>query len=591
MTRIFPDVSWAVQPTRDAAFDLTGIHYIREQREVLPKVASSLHIFCLGTSHISTLLSFADNIVIIVVSALLWGCFDAWSANLFYGFGPTLISFVLITSVDLILACCLVEMMVAFPTVGGIVDFTRITMGHLPSFLCGVAACVDFGTGSPFATIFFANYIAEACNWQDSNGILYICAGLHIFSALLILRGGRVLWNSMVITTAISILLLILYLIAGMKYGNFESYALNPNGLLTDDFSSSNVIDTSGMTPGIDRRLSSSSIPTVTPTGTPTSMPTIEPNPRWFAGGAKGIFSTLPFAYWMFTGIEIASVTGEEMLNSELSIPKGILPAAVLSYSAMLCCMFVGVSLPPGPSQLSDEPHPITIGIHMLFPSLPPSIVLGICSIGALATVTPWMYSFSRQLFALSRKGFLPTIFSNVYNGRPYVSTVFGIFSGYGIVLLLIVSGEHPVAVIVEVVANLGSILTAFFAFLSFIIFRTKFPQIQRKFRSPFGIAGAAYGFFLLVTTFVFDILSSLMNIAAIFYLLGGLFIVWSFYYYFIARKTLVLDQDERNAIINGIDVNALLRTEYGYAYLELHCIREHNTESLYCLNVRKIIQ
>ena len=477
--------------------------------------------------------------------------------------------------------------MVAFPTVGGIVDFTRITMGHLPSFLCGVAACVDFGTGSPFATIFFANYIMGACNWQDSNGVLYICAGLHIFSALLILKGGRMLWNSMAITAAISILLLILYLVAGMKYGNFESYALNANGLPTDDFSSAHVIDTSSVTPGIDRRLSSSSIPTTTPTGMPTAMPTVEPNPRWFAGGAIGIFSTLPFAYWMFTGVEIASVTGEEMLNSEESIPRGLLSAAVLSYSAILFCMIVGVSLPRGPFQLSEEPHPIAIGLHMLFPALSPSAVLGICSIGAFATVTPWMYSFSRQLFALSRKGFLPAVFSKVYNGCPYVSTIFGIFSGYGIVLLMVMSGEHPVTVIVQVIANLGSILTAFFAFLSFIIFRMKFPQIDRKFRSPFGVAGAAYGLFLIVTTFVFDILSSLMNIAAIFYLLGGLFTMWSLYYYFVARKTLVLDLDERNAIIKRLDVNSLLRTEYGYAYLELHCIREHNTESLYCLNVR----
>ena len=539
------------------------------------------------------------NFIVKVVSAVLWGCFDAWSSDLYYGFGPTLISFLLITSADIILACCLVEMMVAFPTVGGIVDFSRITMGHLASFLCGVAACVDFGTGSPFATIFFANYIAEACNWQDSDNVLYICAGLHVFSALLILKGGRTMWNFMVITATISTLLLILYLVAGMKYGNFDSYALNANGLPTDDFSSSSGIDTGGISPGIQRRLLSSfnptvhpttglptSMPTSLPTSMPTSTPTAEPNPRWFAGGTTGIFCTLPFAYWMFTGIEIASVTGEELSNTEISIPRGLLSGAILCYLAILFCMFVGVSLPPGPAQLSGEPHPIVIGLNMLFPSLSRSVVLGICSIGALATVTPWMYSFSRQLFALSRKGFLPAIFSKVYNGCPYVATIFGIFTGYGIVLLLVLSGERDATVVVQVIANLGSIVTVFFAFMSFILLRVKFPRIERKFRSPFGIAGAAYGLFLTVTTFVFNILSSLMNVAAILYLLGGLFIVWSFYYYFVSRKTLVLDQDERNAIIKRLDVNALLRTEYGFAYLELHCTREHNTESLYCLNV-----
>ena len=521
-----------------------------------------------------------------MVSALLWACFDAWSANLFYGFGPTLISFILITSADVILACCLVEMVVTFPTVGGIVDFTRITLGHLPSFLCGVAACVDFGTGTPFATIFFANYIAEACGWPDSQGVLFICAGFHIFSALLILRGGRVMWDFMVVTATLSALLVILYLVAGIKYANFDAYALNANGLLNDDFNSAHIIDTVGMTAGIDRRLSSTSSPTTLPTGFPTSAPTVEPNPRWFAGGTMGLFSTLPFAYWMLTGIEIASVSGEEVLNSDVDIPRGLLSGAVFSYAMILCCMFVGVSLPPGPYQLSNESHPIAIGLTMLFPSLSTATVLGLCSLGALATVTPWMYSFSRQLFALSRKGFLPTIFSKVYNGCPYVATIFGIFTGYGIVLLMIISGERPVTVIVQVVANLGSILAVFCAFLSFIILRLKFPNLERKFRSPFGVIGAAYGLFLTVTTFIFNILSSLVNLAAIFYLLGGLFLLWSMYYYIVARKTLVLDQDEKNAIIKGLDVSAIFKTEYGYAYLELHCIREHNTESLYCLKV-----
>ena len=103
----------------------------------------------------------------------------------------------------------------------------------------------------------------------------------------------------------------------------------------------------------------------------------------------------------------------------------------------------MGVSLPPGLGPLSGEPHPLAAGLQRLFPSLYSGAVVGIASIGALCTVTPWLYATNRQLYALSCKGLLPFIISKVWRGVPYVALAVSALFGYSVVAILTVYNHY----------------------------------------------------------------------------------------------------------------------------------------------------
>ena len=62
------------------------------------------------------------------------------------------------------------------------------------------------------------------------------------------------------------------------------------------------------------------------------------------------------------------------------------------------------------------------------------------------------------------------------------------------------------------------------------------------------------------------------------------LHLIWMAYYCLVSRNYLVLDADEKHAIIATLTVDRILHTEHGYNYLEEHCLEELNPESLYCI-------
>jgi hypothetical protein len=69
------------------------------------------------------------------------------------------------------------------------------------------------------------------------------------------------------------------------------------------------------------------------------------------------------------------------------------------------------------------------------------------------------------------------------------------------------------------------------------------------------------------------------------------LHVLWVAYYWSVSRHYLVLDEDEKHAIVNGLTVDDILKTEHGYTYLEKHCLHEMNPESLHCLMAARELQ
>jgi hypothetical protein len=69
-------------------------------------------------------------------------------------------------------------------------------------------------------------------------------------------------------------------------------------------------------------------------------------------------------------------------------------------------------------------------------------------------------------------------------------------------------------------------------------------------------------------------------------YILVILFAIWIAYYCLVSCKYLVMDADEMNAVVTTLKIDLILKTLHGFAYMEAHCLKERNPESLYCLMV-----
>jgi ethanolamine permease len=255
-------------------------------------------------------------------------------------------------------------------------------------------------------------------------------------------------------------------------------------------------------------------------------------------------------------------------------------------YFLYIIVLIAGVSLPPGIGALSVSKHPLADGLLLLFPDLRYTACVGIASIGAIATITPWLYGYNRQVFALSRKGFIPSIFSRVHNGVPYTSLIFSCVTGYALVILLLITQDPTVIAVSYGVANLSTMFSYIWMNVIFIALRLKYPDMHRNYRSFLGLTGSVMALMIYIIVFVFLILSDPDNnfIGATFYFYIVLFAVWVPYFLIVSKKYLVLDDDERRAIITTLHVQSVLKTQYGFVYLEEHCLKEMNPESLYGL-------
>lgn len=283
-------------------------------------------------------------------------------------------------------------------------------------------------------------------------------------------------------------------------------------------------------------------------------------------------------------GLELISVCGSEVVNPEASIPRAALISTTVAFIFFISMVFVCVSLPEG-LEVFVSSTPIASGLLNLFPSQY-ALAMALGSVGALTALTPWLFGLTRVLHTLALKGLAPRIFATVSQGVPIGSLLISFVVSIAIVAIVTLIQSTTTTTIIYTLSNLGSILTNIWALISFILLRINSPTLHRSFISPFGLPGAVLGIAILVTVFVFNCLANSKHVDVTFYVLIACFVIWSAYYYFVSIRTIVLDEDEKKAVIALLDVNTLLKTEHGFTYLEKHCLKELNPESLYCLQV-----
>ena len=251
---------------RDVIFEITGVRYLPEKKVNLLVRGKAYHVWAL------------------VVCAIYWGIFDtSWVVNIPYGgLGTQLVCLILVTCSNLIAASCLQEMISAIPSAGGILGFTRVALGPLESFLAGTVECVCLALTTALGSLFWANYMKDIFQ-ADVSLLVVFSLLIYIGSAGVIIVGGRFMWDFMLVCGIVTSIIILLFLISGMKNGDFNANAFQY----------------------------------AVPTSDSSPMPRTD-SQEWFKGGLPAFYMMFPDTFWFYGGVECTGVIGEEVENVKL---------------------------------------------------------------------------------------------------------------------------------------------------------------------------------------------------------------------------------------------------------------------------------
>ncbi len=205
--------------------------------------------------------------------------------------------------------------------------------------------------------------------------------------------------------------------------------------------------------------------------------------------GWVGMFAAVPFAVWIFLGIEGVANVAEESINPQKDISKGFGSAilTLIGLCALTLVAAVGVSgwenivYKTGTTETSDSPLPLAMAkivgdnsflFHML-------ITIGL--FGLIASFHGLILAGGRSTFEFGRVGFAPQVLGKVNSTFKTPANALLVNTIIGIIALL--TGKTDQIIILSV---FGALTLYIIAMISLFVLRNKEPEMNRPFKVPF---------------------------------------------------------------------------------------------------------
>jgi ethanolamine permease len=201
-------------------------------------------------------------------------------------------------------------------------------------------------------------------------------------------------------------------------------------------------------------------------------------------------------------------------------LPKGIL----LGFATLVLSAFCVVLLNPsiagvGSYALGSSLEPALDGIRAMYGDWAAPLFGIVALIGLVASFHTILYAQGRQVYSLSRAGYFPSALSVTHPKykTPHVAMISGALLGLGVMLVIWFAnggggpgetqlGDDIIGSVLLNMAVFGAMLSYIMQALSFIILRRTQPDIERPFRSPLGIPGAALTVIIAAITLFYQL-------------------------------------------------------------------------------------
>ena len=434
------------------------------------------------------------------VGAVISGDFFGWNFGLIEGgFGGMLAALAIMTVLFATLCYSIAEMSAALPHAGGAYSFARTAMGPWGGYLTGLAENMEYILTPAVIVVAIGGYLGAIAGTPASwaPAMWLVC---YIVFVLLNVSGVELSFQVSLAITVLALAILLVFFAAAIPRFDLHRWALREVG--------------------------------------------------WFAKGPSGILRALPFALWVYLGIEQLPLAAEEAHDPARDMPKGMLLGLATLIVFAFLTVILNAGIAPGAGEVGRSNEPLFLGLRTIFGNSATARLLALigCT-GLLASFHAIIFAYGRQIYSLSRAGYFPTWLSVTHDRRqtPDRALIAGSLLGIAAALGIYLTGEKSlIGATLLNMAVFGAVIAYILQMVSFVRLRLRYPLLHRPYRSPLGISGAVLGMLIagitLVTLFLNpDYRPGLLG-AAVWFLLG---ILW---FAFGGHQRLVLAPEEQFA-------------------------------------------
>jgi ethanolamine permease len=428
------------------------------------------------------------------VSYVISGDFAGWNFGLGQGgWGGLLIATVLMAVMYTCMVHGLAEMSAAMPVAGAGYGFARRALGPLGGFATGTAILIEYAIAPAAIAVFIGGYV-------EALGLFGLTSGWPVFLAVYALFVGIHLWG-------VGEALRLMFVITGFALVALVVFVVG----MISKFDVGNLFD----------------IPITEAFGASSFLPF----------GVVGVWGALVFAIWFFLAIEGVPLAAEEARDPKRDMPRGIIVGmAILLVTAGL--ILVTAPRGGGARALMDSDNPLPEALRVAYGgnTLIAEFVNYVGLAGLIASFFSIIYAYSRQLFALSRAGYLPRWLSVTGKRRtPYLALIVPGTVGFALASIT-QAGDLMIQI-----AVFGATASYVLMMVSHIVLRKREPNLDRPYRTPGGVITTGVALVLAATAFVAVFLVDLVAAAIV----AGIFVAALAYFWFYSRHRLVANAPE----------------------------------------------
>ncbi|HLT39655.1 MAG TPA: ethanolamine permease [Enhygromyxa sp.] len=208
----------------------------------------------------------------------------------------------------------------------------------------------------------------------------------------------------------------------------------------------------------------------------------------WFPRGWLGVIAAMPAAGWFYLAVEGVPLAAEETRNPTVDLPRGMIAAmlSLVGLSALVLLLAPGAA---GSAALSSSGNPLPEAaeavtgrgwVYWL------TTVVGLA--GLVASFFGIIFAYSRQIFALSRAGYLPRWLSKTNRrAAPHWALIVPALVGYATIQLVDRLNHGAVATgdLLMQIAVFAALISYVMMMISHFVLRRRQPDLDRPYRTP----------------------------------------------------------------------------------------------------------
>lgn len=419
------------------------------------------------------------------VAYVISGDFAGWNFGLAQGgWGGMFIATVFAAIMYLCMCLSMSEMSTMLPTAGGGYSFARTAFGPLGGYLTGTAILIEYAIAPAAIACFIGAYCESLFGiggWMIYLACYVVFMGIHLVGA------GEAL-KIMFCITAIAAVALIVFIVSMIPH-----------------FNSANLFNISVT----DKAGASSFLPM----------------------GYIGIWAAVPYAIWFFLAVEGVPLAAEEAKDPTKSLPRGLIGSMLILAAFAILILFLGAGA-AGADSLKASGAPLVDALKAVYGENTwlASFVNFVGLAGLIASFFSIIYAYSRQIFALSRAGYLPTSLSLTNSNKaPYLAIIIPGIMGF----LLSLTGEGDLLILMAV---FGATISYVLMMLSHIKLRISRPELHRPYKTPGGIVTSSIALVLALIA----VIAGFLVDPKVWFMAAGIYAAFIVYFLVYSRHKLV---------------------------------------------------